>query len=357
MGVRKSKINFILLVLARIPMSRFILLEDLGQKAKKYFLEVKESNPPSRVVENIDKFLALIENNKTPKNWRVYGSLGWMHDTNANAGPEAESVLMFGLPFTLSDTAKERSDNAWLVRLGFNHANGLNDDVSWISSLTLNSTDYNSIDSLDSLVLSGSSGPSWRIDEQTTASLSLVADLVKIGHENSYYNFTYGVAPQIQYKINKKTSANLNTTISKKNFKTQRARNSRNYTINPTIGYQIDKTSFSRLGLMFAREDSGISYYSNDSIGINSSYGYTFQNGLQTYLNASYTDSDYKGQEIYYSETRHDKISKFLVNTSYHIEKLDSDIVLSANYTDNDSNLDMYKYNRQQISLSVRKSF
>jgi hypothetical protein len=37
MGVRKSKINFILLVLARIPMSRFILLEDLGQKDSRFF--------------------------------------------------------------------------------------------------------------------------------------------------------------------------------------------------------------------------------------------------------------------------------------------------------------------------------
>ena len=63
-------------------------------------MEVKAKNQNPKVGENIDRFLAAISQG-TPKTWRITGNLGWMYDSNANAGPTTDSVILFGLPFIL----------------------------------------------------------------------------------------------------------------------------------------------------------------------------------------------------------------------------------------------------------------
>ncbi len=328
-----------------------------GEKAKNYLSEVKNNNPPAKVGENIDYFLENITKHGTPKKWRVEGSLGWMYDSNANAGPADESVLMFGLPFTLSEDAQVSSDNAWILRLGFDHIKGLTDDVSLQTSVALNRVDYNSINSLDALILSGSVGLSWRATDQLAASVPVVADWVKIGHEDSYYSYSFGIAPQLRYIASDRLSLNIDTRFSKKQYKDQSDRDLNSYYLSPSIGYQVGKADFIRAGLSGGRDDSGIDYYSNNYWGGNISYYHAFKNGLQGSLNASYTDANYDGKEVAYTKERRDKTTRIGFDLSYKVKPIGSDIIFSASCTDNHSNLEIYKYDRTQATLSIRKSY
>jgi tetratricopeptide (TPR) repeat protein len=217
-----------------------------GDIAKSYLSQVKSSNPPKKVGDNIDNFLEVIATRGTPSKYRFNASVGLIHDSNVNAGPSVDSVLMFGLPFTLSTDAKATSDSAKVLKFGASHNTAIADDKSVQSSLSLSKTDYNKLDNLDSLSLSLSSGVSYKISDKTdynkldnldSLSLSLssgvsykisdktvvsvpfVADWVKIGHDNSYYSYSYGIAPQLRHQIDKQLSANGNMAISRKNIK------------------------------------------------------------------------------------------------------------------------------------------
>jgi len=75
-------------------------------EAKKEFNAVLATNPPQVVGENIKRFLEMIE---AQKNWYARVSVGFLSDSNVNAGPVAKSVLILGVPFELSTDTRERS--------------------------------------------------------------------------------------------------------------------------------------------------------------------------------------------------------------------------------------------------------
>jgi opacity protein-like surface antigen len=313
---------------------------------------------PPKVGDNIEKFMQFMEDEGAPRQWRLRGSLGYMYDSNANAGPSIDSVLMYDLPFILSAEAKEHSGNAALLHVGGDYMRGITDDISWQSSLTLNSTSYNNYNELDSRVASASTGLSMRISDDWSGSLPIVVDWVKIGHDKSYYSYSYGVAPQIRYSYSPKLSFNLGGTIGERKYQTTDSkRDLDRYSISPMLIYQINQMSFMRFGLVAGKEDSGYDFYSNDLLGGNIMYGYTFRWGLQATLSGSYSNTEYDGKEAAYNKERHDKTSRIGIDLTYPLNKNHSNLVLSASHTDNDSNLEMYEYDRDQISLSIEAYF
>ncbi len=327
-----------------------------GKKAKDLVMEVKAKNQNPKVGENIDRFLEAIAQG-TPRTWRITGNLGWMYDSNANAGPDTDSVILFGLPFTLSANARKTNDNASMLRLGFDHFKGLTDDMSWQSSLAMSKIDYNDLDNLDYLTLSASTGPTWRLNSETTASMPLVVDWVKIGHDRSYYYYSYGFAPQIRYKLMEKLSLNFATIASKKKYKNQDKRNLDLWRVYPSLGYEINKSNFVRFGFNGGQEHSGLNYYSNKFIGVRANYYHTFQNGVRLSLNASYTYTRYKEKEAAYDKKHRDKMNRFGFDLSFPVKSINSELLFSSSYTKNDSNLVLYDYDRTQVFFSLKKRF
>jgi len=328
-----------------------------GEVAKNYLSEVKASNPPKLVGDNIDNFLAIIAQNGSPKKYQFNASIGFTHDSNVNAGPEVNSVLMFGLPFTLSEDAKSTSDNAKVLKFGVNHNTGLSDEMSVQSSVSVNKTDYNKLNNLDALSVSLSSGVSYKLNDKTVVSVPFVADWVKIGHDNSYYSYSYGVAPQVRYQIDKQLSANGNMALSRKKYQATSKGDSENLSLGGGLNYQIDNKSYVSGGLSLGKVRADINSSSSKSRGINARYGYNFANGVQSSIGLNYNRSKYAGIEAAYTSERSDETMAISLNGNYKIKEIDSDLVVSISATKNDSNLPIYEYKRQQVSVSVNHRF
>ena len=343
---------------ARLELAEIAYRLGEGGKARQLLLDVKAANPPAGVAATIDRFIANIAaSEQAQKNWRVRASLGWLHDSNANAGPDIDSVLLFGLPFILSGDARETTDNALTARLGFDHIKGIGDSLSWQSNVSVNWIDYNDLNNLDSLYLSFSTGPALRSSERMIWSLPLVADRVKIGHDDSYYSYSYGVAPQWRYLFSERLSFSLGAFVSKKKYRNNNARNLTALALSPSLDYRIGEKGSLRIGITGARENSGLAFYSNNLWGVNAAYFHNFSQNFIAAVRAGYSDSRYRGREVVYTVNRHDKTTRVGLDLVYYIAPINSELSLSISHTRNNSNLPLYEYDRNQVSLSLQVVF
>lgn len=329
-----------------------------SKKAKQLLLDVKASNPPAGVVATIDRLLASLEaRGRQQKSWRIRTSLGWLHDSNANAGPTSNTVELYGVPFTLSTDAKETSDSASVLRLGFDHNKAISNSMSWQSNVSFSWTDYKTLNNLDSVSWSGSSGAAWRQNNTTIWSLPLLYNWVKIGHVSNFYYYSYGIAPQVRFISSPKLSYSIGTSITHKKYLSSNARNTTSYSLSPSFDYKINTRGTLRVGASVSEDDSGLQYYSNNSLGLNVSYFHNFSKHLIMTLSGGYAELGYKGKEAAYSKKREDTNTRLGFNLLYHLKSIGSELVFAVNYSDNDSNLGMYAHKRTQTSISIRKAF
>jgi len=328
-----------------------------ADSAKKYLIEVKASKPPAKVGDNIDQFLKQIDTQGVPRQWHLSASVGWLNDSNANAGPSINSVTMFGLPFILSQSAKQTHDNALQLSVGFDHNMNITDDMGWQSNLSANRTDYRKINTIDADVLSASTGPSLRLSDSVIVSSPLVANWVRVGHKTSFYSYSYGISPQLRYILNQQTSLNLGTAISKKVYHQNKQQGGYNYSVSPSIAYQFSPVLFSRAGASIGKQKSDIKFYKYDFWAANAMIAYAFRDILQLSIHASYNDSIYAGKEAAYTQARHDRARSYGADITYHIKPIRADLILSANVTKNHSNLPIYKYDRTQLAGILRGTF
>jgi tetratricopeptide (TPR) repeat protein len=327
-----------------------------SEKAKQYLLEVKATHPPGKVGANIDKFLAVIDSPKS-KNWHIYGDAGWLYDSNVNSGPDTDTVLMFGLPFHLSKDAKERSDHAFTARAGFNHVTPLNDNIAWQGDYAVSTINYSSVNELDSLLFTASTGPAWRINHKFTLSAPLVGEWVRYGYDDDYYSYSYGLAPQLRYKLSKKIALNLLATVSDKKYNNNSDKDLVRYSAEPSISWQPDNKSYAKAAVVGGAENSGIDIFSNDLLGAKANYNRQLTERISGSVNASYFDTQYRGKEAAYDDERRDKSFRVGTRLVYNIKPINADVILSASYTNVDSNLELYEYDKIQTSVSLALSF
>ncbi len=78
---------------------------------------------------------------------------------------------------------------------------------------------------------------------------------------------------------------------------------------------------------------------------------------MNIYLSSSFSTTDYEGEEVAYSRGREDTSESISGNFSYFIENIKSNLSINTSYTKNESNIEMYRYDRTQVGISLSRSF
>ena len=336
------------------------VLADKGDwsESKRLLLDVKAENPPDRVRQNIDRYLALINDRESEyAGWRVRASAGVMYDSNVNNATTADTVVMFGLPFTLSEDAKAQSDMAYMLRLDADHLKRISPTLAWQSNFALSWTDYFKLDAFDALQLSASTGPVFQLDPQTLFSLPVTVEAVSYTDRGDFYSTSIGLAPQLRHQLNEIVAINLNGNISWKHFIGNDARDTSSYSIAPGIDFNACGKGTFRFAGSMGREASGIDTFSNDNWGLNASIFCPVGSSAAISLFGSYGEADYDEREAAYAVARQDQ--KITVGGNLQIAHRPTglDAIFGLNYTLNESNLTLYEYEKVQATFSVRKKF
>lgn len=324
-------------------------------KAKELLLEVKATNPPPRVGENIDAFLAFIESG-VPREWSAFASIAQMYDTNVNQGPDLDTVLIYDLPFVLDRDAKRNRDWATIVRTGVHYNRAIDDRWAIQAGANLGYTDYRRLSNFDALTVSLWAGPSWRSGDWSF-SVPYLVNAVRIGHKDDYYQIANGIAPQFGYQVSPRLQLQGSLSWQHKRFKEYTERNSRSTTFSPGMRYLIDNSSYISAGIYVGEERSGVRTSSNTSYGLELGYYKTFGRSWNIHVSPAYSRTDYRGIEMAYGESRNDERIDFSTTLGYLIEPWDTTLNLSFTYTKNHSSIEMYRYTRQLTTLSISKNF
>lgn len=336
------------------------VLSDKGNwpESRRLLLDVKAENPPERVRQNIDRYLAVIDKKEGEySTWRVTASAGIMYDSNVNNGTSANTVTMFGLPFTLSDDAKVQADFAYTMRFEADHVARLSERTSWQSNFSFNWTDYVKHNQFDVLQLSAYTGPVFQLNPKTVFSLPVTADLAAYTDKGDIYSTSVGVAPQVRYQATEKLALSLESNINWKHFIGNSDRNTLSYSLAPALDFKTCGQGSFRFGGSVGREDSGVDTYSNDNWGLNTSLFCPLGADLAFSIYGSYGETTYDAKEAAYTVARHDKKATVGANLQYAHKLSGLDGSLGVSYTHNESNLELYEFNKVQVSASVKKKW
>ncbi len=332
------------------------------QYARNLLLDVKKMNPPQGVLQNINGFIAQIDNpniqsSRRGVSWNFWGEAGFMVDSNANAAPAIDTVTMYKIPFDLSDDAKETNDTAKIVKLGVSNAIPIGKQASWQTHLSMQWQDYTDLSNLDSLQLSLQTGPNVVLSNQTSLSLPVTANRVKFGHGEPYYYYGYGISPRLTYRVSPQLSLNLAGTVANRNYRSDSKPNVKTLTLTPSVQYAVSAQGVLGGGLTLGRESSDNDFDSNRSLGVYGNYRHQFDDSLMASISLGYEGQNYDDNEPAFSDKRKDKLFNVGVSVSKHVAPIDADISLSVSHTNNDSNLPLYDYKRTQTYLSINKQF
>ena len=352
----------------RLELAEVLYRQGKLDDSRAELVAVRAMNPPEQVRQNIDGFIAQVDQaranpNARPrgpqKNWNAYITVGLTSDSNVNAGPDTGTVFLYGLPFTLSPAAQETQDTALFVRTGISHQTQLDNGIIWRSSANLSFTNYFKADAYDTTSLSFSTGPSFKLSDQLGLSVPITYNVQRYNEQGSWYSQSWGIAPRLQYAAQDNLQLYLDTLLARKSYNNNGDRDLTAFTFNPSLNFQPNENGNIAVGLQYGRENSGLNIYSNTVRGAYLGYQHNFRKqGIRTSIIASYTRTEFEGIQAAYTERRKDVSRKISASVTYAIPEMDGLSLLgSVSYQNNDSNLDINTYERTQFSLSLTKRF
>lgn len=324
-------------------------------RARELLLEVRASNPPPKVGQNVDAFIAMIDKG-VGKAWSAFAGVGLVYDTNVNLGPDTNSILIYNLPFVLSKDARNKEDWAALYRFGGHYKHSLSGNTSIQAGINVKYTDYRDMDNYDRLDLSVSLGPSWS-GSNWGFSLPYVFNRVRFGHKEDYYLTSQGLAPQIAWQASPRVLLQASLALLDREYKDNRRRDGEAIFFSPSLRYALDASSAFKIGTFFGRETASLKNYRNHSKGMDLTYTRAFNKRLSLELSTSWSNTDYEGTYVAYGKKREDDRKSLSATLNYRVEPWNSNLALTLSGTDNHSSIKLYSYDQLQLMLMLNKYF
>lgn len=333
-----------------------------------------DPNTPAPVRATVLAFLAQIDADErrfAPRHlWSPFLYAGAMYDSNVNIGPGSDVIDIGGLDFTVAPASQETSDWAGVFEAGITHT--YNPDKRfdwgetqgsfvWQSQLDgyyrayIDETDFNLG------VLTARTGPAWIVPGRWRAYVAVQADQIFLGGEDLAL-FT-SLNPGIAWQLGDDWELALDAFIT-----------DRNYRGSDELGRDGDYQSGTvTLGRYFRERSllvqAGASYYNFDADADTFSFdgpelfagviSQAWTNG-SVFARVGYRWYDYEGVEPLFNVPREDDELRAVVGFQHDYREgwLERwSLVGSWAYTDNESNVPIYEYDRHQVSLGLSRSF
>lgn len=357
-------------VLAQNPTAARVKLElartylRLGSRelAKQYFKEVLDTNPPEAVWQNIQKFLTAIE--AAEKHHFINGliTVGVGYDDNVRTAPVSDTVpTVIGNVTLTGDTAVPNSNYIFNTTALINHVYRSEPGSPWTWKSTF--TNYNAVNEtasdLDITLYGFSTGPTWQ-REKFLLQGSLLANQINLGYDR--YLGIIGVNTSLTWLYSQYLFFNTGLTIQDKNFYQDGGKDSTNTALSFGPVYVNGKNRFSLIGAY--EKESAFTDLNNsyDRRSLTFRYDRQLPYDLNAYASIKREESDYTDLESLFNVVRADEkeyynlgLSRICWRSPDQSQSLISQLAYSR--TEADSNIGLYEYKKNVVTLAVTYTF
>ena len=364
---------------ARAEIARAYLVAGEMDASEQEFKTVQQQNPPKEVSASIQKYLDVIETYRSGQTttFHSYVEASVGEDSNANTGTSNQQVsfvfLPGGTPFTTTlQSGKKTRDTFAGLATGFSVRHLLTKDLSILGGINLNTRNNGSLSTLDTASIDGNLGLSQTKGNNTYSAI-LQAQTFSLNIKN--YRDSVGMIGQWQRDMGNGSQTSLYlqyTNLSYYDF-SQRFRNAHRYMLGGAYATQLSGDSAPVIyaggygGMETPQRDKftsnsacstdSLTCLENTFVGIRDGGELKLAQQFTMLASASMEGRIYTGKEKLFQNTlRSDTQTDLRLAVNYAPDKKWI-ITPSISYTDNDSNLGIYKYQRSLFSISARHNF
>lgn len=355
----------------------FYRLYDYEEARRQAQQVLDDPSTPANVRVTILAFIAQIDKDAAgitaqKHYWRPTAALGWMHDTNVNAGPDSEIVNTDIGIAQLSPGATARSDSAVLLIGSLNHryqpgktfrAGKKNAVLLWQSQASYYRRDYFDEHDFDLDVATIGTGPAFVAIGAWRANLNLQVDYIGLGGDELAW--FYSILPSFtkQYR-NGSIEWTLDGTITERDYRrdVDAGRDNTYYALQFSVGkrFNIPSKLNIQIGGSVFTEDADTDQWTNDGHEIYLGASIEPWTDGNIYGRINETNAYYDGPADGFTTNREDRETRYTAGIShtFRYRWLD-EWTLTGNFirTENSSNASTYDYDREQVSVLLSKTF
>lgn len=348
---------------ARLELARAYFLQRDDRRARREFEAVRAHDPPPNVVQQIERYLLAIQRRADEYETTVSGyvEFGGGHDSNVNSATSSDSVETVVGRITLPNDNREQSDSFAHLGTRGQVSHPVSPGVNLIGEVGLRGRFYSDEDDFDTATLDGSFGALWRQDDRR---LRATLDLGRFYLDGDDYRDRVGGRIGYQLDVSERSTVGVNLNVSELRHDTQEFLDSTLWVIDGAITH----TFMSRrrptlsLGAFVGGEradDEGTRAQANaerDIIGVRAGGQMRLAPEWALRAGLEARSSDYEKADLLFSESRDEE---------YYALDLALDWRPSARWTigprvrvsSNESNIDLYEYEREEILIRARYDF
>jgi tetratricopeptide (TPR) repeat protein len=335
----------------RLELARAFFLEADYDNAERNFKFARAGDLPDEVKINIDQYLAVISR---LKRWSFVADVALAEDTNANGATSARQVDIYGLPFTLSDNARQKSGTGFTVDIGGEWSPLLSPNTKARFGAHVHRAEYGG-GNFDDMTISVYAGPQFMLGQWL---LDAAATGFRRWYGNSAYSRGVGGRGRIAYLATPQLQLATGVDITSIAYEWIKDQNGSVVSGNLEATYTLSPSSFVRTVAGIGLQDARARAYANTVHWLSLDYYRDLPWGFSVNLEPALSWTGYDARLAAFGATRFDHAWALRVDLlNRRIEYGGFAPRLSFIHVTQSSNISLYNYDRNQIQVGMTRQF
>jgi hypothetical protein len=335
----------------RLELARAFFLKGDYDNADRQFRFARAGEVPDAVKANIDRFLSAINR---LREWTFNFSLSLAPDTNINAATGVSLIDIYGLPFTLDPNARRKSGIGIAGDMGGEWSPLLSDNFKARIGVDAYRLEYGG-GPFDDMTISSYAGPQLLF---TDWDISLLATGFQRWYGNRPYLNGGGGRLMADIGITSDWLIGISAGAQSLFYRTNPAESGPLFSLQGQVSYVLSPSSLFQFQLGFNRQNARVEAYSYAAWWLGGGYSQDLPYGFSAGFQPSYYFTDYDAPLAGFGMTRSDHT--FMLNLSLLNRRFEYHGFtprLTYSFTDQQSNIPLYRYTRSQFQLGVTSQF